>query len=247
MNPPTVSQGSLSQRIPTRRIAIESIVAFLSGQLEDFPTWRGTRPDQNEDYYNQRLDRFLNVRARKHLDAFGFSRETEYQTPGRHDIGVFPSEEEGFVVKGRTLGCDEPIYTLECKRLPQPNHRQREYLTSEAGEKPRGAVQRYKLCIHGTGLDAAGIIGYVQKGNVESWRRMINGWVGELVAKPVDNAQWTESDRLKSHSQFQRLRNPLISRSKSVRVQGPNIALTHFLVDLRAPTQRLFGFDEDDR
>lgn len=240
MNPPTVSQGSLTLRTPARRITIESVIGFLAEQLEEFPTWRGVQPGQNEDYYNQRLDRFLQVRARIHLDALQFGREIIHETPGRHDIGVFPSGEEGLVVRGRAFGPDEPLYTIECKRLPAPAGRHREYLTSERGEKPRGGVQRYKLCVHGAGLDAAGIVGYVQERDLESWRNTINGWVMELLSAPVDQATWTQADRLKPHPKFKHLRNTLVSRSESVRVDGRPAFLCHFLVDLRPPAQPQF-------
>ncbi len=212
----------------------------------DFPTWRGTRPDQNEDYYNQRLERFLQVRARKHLDAIQFDREMIHKTPGRHDIGVFPSDEEGLVVRGRVVGPDEPIYTIECKRLPQPSDRRREYVTSEAGKKSRGAMQRYKLCIHGADLDAAGIVGYVQDSDLESCRKLINGWVNELIIAPVDGCRWSESDRLKTHPKFKRRRKTLVSRSENTRIGGRNINLTHFMVDLRAPPQGQLTFPQDE-
>ena len=246
MNPPTVSQGRLSQHIPTERIVVERIIAFLAEHLDGFPAWRGTRPDQNEDYYNQRLERFLQVRARKHLDAIQFDREMIHKTPGRHDIGVFPSDEEGLVVRGRVVGPDEPIYTIECKRLPQPSDRRREYVTSETGKKPRGAMQRYKLCIHGAGLAAAGIVSYVQNSDLESWRRQINGWVDELIGSPVDDCRWSQSDRLKAHTKFKRRRKVLISRSENTRIQGKNLNLTHFMLDLRAPVQSQLYFPEEE-
>jgi hypothetical protein len=247
VNPPTVSQGRLSKHIPTERIVVEIIIAFLADQLEGFPTWLGTRPDQNEDYYNQRLERFLQVRSRKYLDAIQFDREMIHKTPGRHDIGVFPSDEEGLVVHGRVVGPDEPIYTIECKRLPQPSDRRREYVTSEAGRKPRGAMQRYKLCIHGAGLNAAGIVGYVQGADLESVRKLINGWVNELIAAPVDDCRWSAGDCLKTHRKFKRGRKTLVSRSENARIQGGNIRLTHFLVDLRDSAQDQFAFPEEEK
>jgi hypothetical protein len=221
-------------------------VRFLVQHLEDFPNWRGTHPDQNEDYYNQRIERLLNVRARQHMDVLQFSRETIHETPGRHDLGVFPAQEEGIAVRGRAFGPEEPVYTIECKRLPQPHDRRREYLTSEKGEKPRGAVQRYKLGIHGAGLDAAGIIAYVQKGDLESWRLNINTWVKELIAKPVDDARWTEDDCLKPYPKFKTRGKVLVSRSVSSRVQGRRIELTHFSVDVRTPPQPQFDFSQEE-
>lgn len=246
MNRPATSQGRLSSHIPTRRIATEALVSFLVRHLGDFPNWRGTRPDQNEDYYNQRIERLLNVRARQHMDVLQFSRETIHETPGRHDLGVFPAQEEGIAVRGRAFGPEEPVYTIECKRLPQPHDRRREYLTSEKDEKPRGAVQRYKLGIHGAGLDAAGIIAYVQKGDLESWRLNINTWVKELIAKPVDDARWTEDDCLKPYPKFKTRGKVLVSRSVSNRVQGRSIELTHFSVDVRTSPQPQFDFSQEE-
>jgi hypothetical protein len=97
-----------------------------------------------------------------------------------------------------------------------------------------------------TGLDAAGIIGYVQDSDLESCRKLINGWVNELIAAPVDDCQWSESDRLKTHPKFKRGRKTLISRSENARIQGGSVNLTHFMVDLRTPTQGQFIFPQEE-
>jgi hypothetical protein len=239
MTPPRISQGRLSSNIRTRRISIDSIIGFIVTQLEDFPTWRDVKPDQNENYYNQRLERLLQVRARKYCDAVQVGRESVYQTPGSHDVGVFPADEEGLVVRDRLFGPEQPIYTLECKRLlsTMRAERRREYLTSEKGEKPSGGVQRYKLCIHGAGLDMAGIVGYVQDEDLMAWRATINDWVGDLIARPVDKAIWDGNDRLRQHPKFKRRKKLLMSKSASSRIRPSDIRLTHFFVDLRSPRQ----------
>lgn len=244
MTPPITSQGKLSSHIPTRSIAVSVVVGFIAKQLEDFPAFRGMKPDQNENFYNQRLALFLGVRARKHCDAIQFSREIIHETPGSHDVGVFPADEEGLFVRGRVVGADEPIYTVECKRLPAPESaREREYVTSERNEKKRGAIQRYKHCIHGAGLNEAGIVGYIQEKEPELWRTTINEWVEQLKANPVDEAAWSESDRLKSHKKFKRKKNVLVSVSESARIRSKNIKLTHFFVDIRASRQTEWNFD----
>jgi len=171
--PPTTNQGKLSAHIPTRSIAVGVVVGFIAKHLEDFPTFRGMKPDQNENFYNQRLALFLGVRARKHCDAIQFCREIIHETPGSHDVGVFPADEEGLFVRGHAFGADEPIYTVECKRLPSVTST-REYVTSECGKKPRGAIQRYKLGIHGGGLNEVGVIGYIQDKEPESWSTTVN-------------------------------------------------------------------------
>jgi hypothetical protein len=234
----------LSARIPTQRISVETVIKFIAGQLVDFPLWQDVKPDHNENFYNQRLERLLQVRARKYCDAIQVGRETIYTTPGSHDISAFPADEEGLVIRGRSFGPEQPIYTIECKRLLSTTRaeRRREYLTSEKGESPRGAVQRYKLGIHGAGLDEAGIVGYVQDESFVWWRTTVNTWLGELVANPVDSAVWNSSERLRPHPKFKKVKKILVSTSMSTRVSGRRIRLSHFFVDLRAGRQTEFKF-----
>ncbi len=236
MTPPTTSHGKLSAHIPTRSIAVGVVIGFIANQLEDFPAFRGMKPDQNENFYNQRLALFLGVRARKHCDAIQFGREIIHETPGSHDVGVFPADEEGLYVRGHAIGADEPIYTVECKRLPSVTSA-REYVTSEHGKKPRGAIQRYKLGIHGGGLDEAGVIGYIQNEDLEFWRTTVNGWIDQLNTTPVDEAVWTENDRLRLHKKIRRKKRVLVSESQNSRTRGKDIHLTHFFVDIRADPQ----------
>ena len=227
-----------------RRISVETVIKFIAGQLVDFPLWQDVRPDQNENFYNQRLERFLQVRARKHCDAIQVGRETIYTTPGSHDISAFPADEEGLVVRGRAFGPEQPIYTIECKRLLSTTRaeRKREYLTSEKDGAPRGAVQRYKLGIHGAGLDDAGIVGYVQDEDLKWWRTTINTWLGDLAASPVDTAVWHTNERLRHHPKFKKSKKILVSASISKRITGAKVRLTHFFVDLRAEAAPEFQF-----
>jgi len=236
---PTISQGTLSARIPTHRITVETVIRFIAIQLVDFPLWQDVKPDQNENFYNQRLERFLQVRARKYCDAIQVGRETIYVTPGSHDISAFPADEEGLVVRGRAFGPEQPIYTIECKRLLSTtrNDRQREYLTSEQGKSPRGAIQRYKLRIHGAGLDDAGIVGYVQDEDFEWWRMTINSWLTDLAINPIDSAVWEIRERLRPHPTLRPGKKVLVSVSISGRSVGSKMRLTHFFVDLRTERQ----------
>ena len=244
MNPPPVSHGRLKLRVSPRRITLARLIEFLATELEDFPGWQQLESNRNENYYNQNLNRFLQIRARDKCDAVQFDREIEHDSPGAHDIGTFPADEIGLIVRGRKFRPREPIYTMECKRLPSPvGSRQREYLTSESGHPPRGGVQRYKMGIHGAGLDDAGIIGYVEEGTPEAWQRKINGWVDQLIRNPVDSTVvWKSADRLKPYSGVKKGKRVRVSKSECIRVQAGKTRLTHFHVNMKLGAQIELAF-----
>lgn len=226
-------------------MTLTRLIEFLATELEDFPGWQQLQSNQNENYYNQNLALFLGQQARRsRLDSRQFVREASHETPGQHDLAAFPADEIGVIVRGRKFGPREPIYTMECKRLPSPvASREREYLTSESGQPPRGGVQRYKMGIHGGGVDDAGIIGYVQEGTPETWRRKINDWVDQLILNPVDgDVIWKPADRLKPYPWVKKGKRVSVSKSECIRVQAGKTRFTHFHVNMKLGAQIELAF-----
>jgi hypothetical protein len=98
--------------------------------------------------------------------------------------------------------------------------------------------------IHGGGLDDAGIIGYVQEGVPEVWRKTINGWVEQLIRKPVESSVvWKRSERLKPHPGFKRGTRVLVNKSESGRLRGGTIRISHFLLNMKLQTQSELSLD----
>lgn len=81
-----------------------------------------------------------------------------------------------FLEEGKT---HFPIFVVESKRLPAPSqNRELEYVkgVSTSG-KPNGAIERFKLGLHGKGHNSCGILAFIEKGSFESWIIKINNWI----------------------------------------------------------------------
>jgi hypothetical protein len=90
----------------------------------------------------------------------------------------------------------EPFLVIEAKRLPAPsNGREREYVTG--GVDASGGIQRFKLGLHGSDVEAAVIVGYIEKESPRHWHAAINGWIVDLAFKVSDGkCVWDRGDVL---------------------------------------------------
>jgi hypothetical protein len=150
----------------------------------------------------------------------------------RHSADLSASPMDANWIEGRQYTKYEPILVIEGKRLPTPGSgREREYVSSPAGEKPAGGIQRFKLGLHGGTLSRAGMIGYVQEKTCEVWFEKVNYWIDQLASG--DDPLWSSTDRLRGF----RFESPdRVSRCESEhpRTQGlsPTIRLTHLWVEM---------------
>lgn len=218
--------GRISRGL-TRGTLVEHTISFVRGALA---AWRDdpARPPQDaEEALNAQLCKFLNARARTAFPMVAFNHEERQTSRYRVDLSATPLEA---VVGGGSIY--EPVLVLEGKRLPAPsNDREREYLTGLA--RRSGGIQRFKLALHGSGLERAMIVGYVQGGSVREWVRRLNEWVDDLAASAsTEHDAWDATDRLRDFEEHSG--RTASCRSDHARLGGPRIQLEHAWVEMRA-------------
>jgi len=190
------SSGRITSGISPDTVPLR-IIAFVRAQL---PAWRDDPdrpPVDSELLLNSQLCKFLNARARTDFPMITFGHE-EPQASRRHaDVSALPSE--GVVINARPYTIYDPVLVIECKRIPAPaENREREYVTGTDPRRITGGIQRFKLGQHGGQMDKATMIAYVQEGIPHQWLQKINGWILELIDKPVgDGCPWSSDDILR--------------------------------------------------
>lgn len=190
---PSVSHGRISAGIEPGTLVIRTI-AFVRDQL---PAWRDdpTRESvDSEEYLNAQLTKFLNVTARKDFSMVHFHHEERQTGRRRVDLSALSTKSTG--IGSQHYSIYKPFLVMEGKRLPSPsNDRRREYVTGY--KKRTGGIQRFKLGLHGASLETAVMIGYIQDGNSDEWRKKINSWISELHGCRDDNdCSWKANDQL---------------------------------------------------
>ncbi len=185
--------GKLKAPIPQAASVAETI-AFVQRQI---PKWRDDpdRPDEvSEDKLNLHLCDFLDTHARISYPMVRFTRE-EPQT-GRRKVDLAAKPSEPTVIDARPHSIYDPFLVLEGKRLPAPSQdRMREYVSGYS--EVTGGIQRFKLGLHGSRLDVAVMIGYVQAETSDHWWSEINGWILELTGGiSQDHCKWDQSEHL---------------------------------------------------
>lgn len=169
-------------------------MAFVERLL---PAWRDdtTRKYvEAEEALNGQLCKFLNDRARDEFPMAVFHHEERQGTKRRVDLSANPSSN---AIKAAIYeSIYEPFLVMEGKRLPTPTRaREREYITGFVEKS--GAVQRFRLCLHGKGMEVAMLIAYVQRKDAKDWHTTINGWMRALKDSGEDTScNWTSEDYL---------------------------------------------------
>lgn len=187
------SSGRVSKGIAPNTL-VNQTIAFVERQL---PAWRDDRTRkyaEAEEALNGQLCKFLNDRARDEFPMAIFHHEERQGTKRRVDFSANPSSKAIKAAAYESLY--DPFLVMEGKRLPTPTKaREREYITGL--EEKSGAVQRYRLCLHGKGMEVAMLIAYVQRRETKDWHATINGWVKALNDSGEDTScNWTTADYL---------------------------------------------------
>ena len=222
------ARGRISQG-PTDAL-VERTLHFVYKELA---AWRDDpdRPlEEAEERLNAQLCKYLNVAASNHFPMVLFFHEEKQTGIRRVDVSASPKT-AGFV--GQTYHTIyDPFLVLEGKRLPAPSSsREREYVTG--GAIKSGGIQRFKLGLHGARQTIAALIGYVQKGELESWRDRINEWIRDLANdRTVVEEKWSIDEQLTALSEDRALS---ISSASSVHERvnsaiSPQITIQHFWV-----------------
>lgn len=193
-----VQSGNLDQDIHLPSTAKLELVSFIA---EELPRWRDHTdrpPAHAETTLTEQLCDYLNSAAHyspvwNHVQ---FRTETDDETRGgrKIDLTVKPCG-AALVIEGRRHSQFDPLFPIECKRLPTPknkNRDEREYVITKFGTT--GGIQRFKLGYHGAAHSFAAMIAYVQEGSFSHWLSRANCWIHELSMEP--NSTWSDSEIL---------------------------------------------------
>jgi hypothetical protein len=198
---PSGSMGRLSYRPASDEGPVPKILEFIRIQL---PAWRDDpkrSPDASEKLLNSSLCDFLDSRARSGFPMVRFKHEAPQAESRTVDIGVHGAEEATFI-RAQSYTIYQPFMVIECKRVPAPSpkEREREYVTGKhkSSGTPAGGIQRFKLGLHGSNIETAAIVGYIEKHSLRYWHGVINGWIAELAAAETgtDGCVWSHADAI---------------------------------------------------
>jgi hypothetical protein len=195
------SKGRVSYRPAPDEGPVPKTLEFIRTQLS---AWRNDPmrpPDSSEKRLNSSLCVFLNnSRSRSDCPMVQFSNDPPQAGTHTVDIGVHGSDEITLIgASGYTIY--DPFLVVECKRLPAPSpkQREREYVTGkhQNSGNPAGGIQRFKLGLHGSKVETAAIVGYIEKDTPRYWYEAINGWIIELTAETsTEGCVWSRADVL---------------------------------------------------
>jgi hypothetical protein len=194
-NSDNIQTGQLEPDIHLPATAKVELMEFIAQQL---PSWRdqNDRPAEDaETVLTSQLCAYLNSacydsEAWSHVQ---FLPETRDETKKNRNIDMTAHPRASVLfIKGRRHSQFDPLFPIECKRLPIPADRdEREYVTSEPSTG--GGIQRFKFGHHGASHDFAGMIGYIQENDPDFWLEKVNGW---LLGLSQEGSEWSSSDFL---------------------------------------------------
>lgn len=207
-NSDQVQLGYLDREIHLPSTAKHELVNFISEQL---PLWRDhpDRPDkQNETALTEYLSDHLNS-ATYYSEAWShvqFRTETSDEThAGRKiDLTVKPRA-ASLIIEGRRHSQFDPLFPIECKRLPTPKGKdrdEREYVITEPGTT--GGLQRLKFGHHGATHDFVAMIAFVQGHSFQYWNDKVNSWICDLTQ--AANSAWKSEEVLHLVNESQQLK-----------------------------------------
>jgi len=180
---------------PPVNAQFNAVVDFLKTHLSQFSKSIQKTNIYNENGLNSRLSRFItNVASKETFFAEREIMENETQ-------GSSPAVDIGIYLNVRDTQIDPPLITVfEGKRLTTelPKKRRREYVIGHEKDGKHikcGGIERFKLGIHGKNLNSAGMIGYLQNGESDTWEAKINSWIRDLCEEPFELA-WSEHEQL---------------------------------------------------
>lgn len=145
----------------------------------------------------------------------------------RVDIAFVSSEQKSSKIK---------LYTVEAKRLPTGNGREKEYVHGlfKSGS-PSGGIQRFKTGDHGYGLSKSALLGYVEENDFTHWYDIINKWI---VDKAAESIKWDENEQLQK-LEVDSTQNCSISRSFAYR-STDSIELFHLWIKIPIKNDSIF-------
>ena len=127
-----------------------------------------------------------------------FKHESPQSGTRTVDIGIHGTK-EATVIGVRPYSIYEPFLVIEAKRLPAPSRdREREYVTGtdRSSGGPTGGIQRFKLGLHGSNVETAAMVSYIEQHSPSHWHGAINGWIADLIGvTSTDGCVWSRAER----------------------------------------------------
>uniref|UniRef100_UPI0040562F62 hypothetical protein n=1 Tax=Candidatus Electronema sp. TaxID=2698783 RepID=UPI0040562F62 len=214
---------------PPKNAQFNTVIEFVKTIIQKFADSAMQDKSKNENALNSKLTRFINNSA----EIFFANRES-MEDEAR---GNSPAADIGIYFKVDDIGIDPPLITVfEGKRLSTklPKKRHQEYVIGHEEKNKHvscGGIERFKLGIHGGGLNNAGMIGYIQDGTAESWHDKINTWVRDLCTKPAE-PKWSKEEQLMP----KQVNGNVAEYTSTVnRHADSKLHLTHLWIDLAPP------------
>lgn len=197
---PPIGTGRISSGPQEDDGVVPRTLNFIREQL---PAWRDDprRPKKvAEKGLNSSLCDFLDVMQRRsEFPMVRFKHEAPQTGRATADIGVHGLGELT-TVGTQSYGIYDPFLVVECKRLPTPGgkDREREYVSGfHSNGSPTGGIQRFKLGLHGSQVEVAAIVGYIEQHDPNYWHEEINQWLADLVGnRSRDGLKWSSSESL---------------------------------------------------
>lgn len=210
---------------PPKNAQFNKVIEFVKTIIPKFADFAMQDKSKNENALNSKLTRFINNAA----ESFFANRES-MEDEAR---GNSPAADIGIYLKVDDIGIDPPLITVfEGKRLSikLPKKRHQEYVIGHEEKKkhvPCGGIERFKLGKHGSRLNNAGMIGYIQDGTAEIWHEKVNTWVCGLCNKTVET-KWSEEERLTPKQK----NGKVAEYTSTVNRADRKLHLTHLWIDL---------------
>lgn len=189
------SVGALTYKPAPGETLVPQTLSFVLAQL---PAWRDdpARPaHSNENQMNSSLCDFLATQSRTNFPMVRFKHQDLQTTTHTVDLGVHGLEKIT-IVDTHGYSIYQPFLVIEAKRLPAPSKdREREYVAG-AG-KPSGAIERFRLGLHGAGVETAAIVGYIESETPEYWHSTVNRWISTTFTRTgAQSCTWAKADEL---------------------------------------------------
>ncbi len=156
-----------------------------------------------------------------------------------HKLFQFMHEDIEHPISGNSATIDIGIYTkgdsstrffaIEAKRLDTSisnyNRRKKEYIANNN----QGGIERFKKEIHAKELLCAGMLGYVQSDNFNTWHNRINNYINEEINGSTIGVVWNSNELL----QIEKIDTVYATYiSKHLRISGNEIYLYHIWIKL---------------
>lgn len=194
-----IQTGSLDHDIQEPWTVKLELAAFIA---ETLPGWRD-HPDRPKNTLGETI---LTEHLCDHLghatyystkwSHIQFRTETADEAKGgrKIDLTIKPRG-KAIIIEGRRHSQFDPLFPIECKRLPTPKEKdrdEREYVITSQGTT--GGIQRFKFGHHGSTHNFVMMIAYVQEHGFPHWLKQINEWIANLAK--ASGLPWNKSDSL---------------------------------------------------